>query len=234
MKVRPILFSGPMVRELLAGRKTQTRRPVKPQPGNPGTVGLSPIWGHGVPLESVDPQRRFGIHAAFPENGLRVDRWLPCPYGAPGDRLWVRETHQFLEMLDGNTICAYRASCEQDDGLTYVSPRDSTIESIRVPRWRPGIHMPRDAARLLLEVESVRVERLHAITEEDARAEGMEALAPRFPEHESPAADPLRRRFSEAWTVMYDGGPFEWAANPWTWVIQFRRVESTNSSNEEG
>lgn len=170
MTERPILFSAPMVRAILAGTKTQTRRVVK---GN-----LGAICKGNIPLVA-DISR--------------------CPYGQPGDRLWCRET--WGEHCSNKSI-VYRA----DFGAGEFDP---------VNRWRPSIHMPRIASRILLEIESVRVERLNDISRGDAMAEGCP-----FPNMAS-GPDP-RKWYSGLWDEINGAG--SWAANPWVWVVEFRRV----------
>lgn len=213
---RPILFSGPMVRAILAGAKSQTRRLLKPQPRNPEVFGVSPIWGYGVPRPHVDRQQRFGIHAAFDEGGKRVDRWLPCPYGAPGDRLWVRETWTAERIQRGKVCVAYRASCDNDE-FDFVRT-DGTIERAKVVRWKPSIFMPREVSRITLKVTGVRVERLQDITESDAQAEGAAfARCDCGVEHVS-----LRQVFEHRWNELHGAGAF--ALNPFVWVVSFRWV----------
>jgi hypothetical protein len=226
MKERSILFSAPMVRAILEGRKTQTRRIIKPQPCNPETFGISPIWGQGVSYNS-DHLGRYVLHAAFNEGGKRVDRYLSCPYGRPGDRLWVRETWGRFQSLP-NFPVEYRADYDEKNDLDVAG----------VDRWRPSIHMPRSASRINLEVTAVRVERLQEITEEDAKAEGavfrdfgkdkygqqrqgwtMEPPAPDY-EHCLNSA-----RFAFANLINKINGPETWDANPWVWVIEFKRVQ---------
>jgi len=146
MKERPILFSGPMVRAILDGRKTMTRRVVKWKYGENGTPAC--------PIESVD--RFADIVQGLAEN-LSGDP-VPfceakCPFGVPGDRLWVRETWQDIGAADRPE---------------YVYAADGEWSG----KWRPSIHMPRWASRITLEVVSVRVDRLEDISEEDAKAEG--------------------------------------------------------------
>ena len=176
MSERPILFSGPMVRALLDGRKTQTRRVVKPQPD----AALGDLPG-----------------AAWNAGFVNVS----CPYGAPGDTLWARETWGPFE---GGFI--YRA----DEGPN-VKPDDG--------RWHPSIHMPRWASRLTLHIKSVRVERLQEISEADALAEGCTAKLA----EEAPALDEARQDFRELWESI--NGPGSWDANPWVWVVEFKRVQ---------
>ena len=187
---RPILFSAPMVRALLAGTKTQTRRVVKLR----GAEVIDERGWQTVFLRSPWPWS--------PE----ADAWVPCPYGAPGDRLWVRETwaaphdrdHLRPREIPNGTRIHHRASWEGPSGLL----------------WRPSIHMPRWASRITLEVTGVRVERLQAISEEDAKAEGC-------PFDEPPPGKPWAW-FRKLW--MDINGAESWASNPWVWVVEFKRV----------
>lgn len=199
MRERPILFRPEMVRALLSDAKTQTRRVVKPQPRDPYT-GLDLRPGSSP----VDLPR--------------------CPHGAPGDRLWVRETWGLLdtEPRDGPT----RAT-------VFHRATDGERPDLRYQLWRPSIFMPRWASRIDLEVTGVRVERLQEISEADARAEGI-----REGHHDVPAAmgggvrtwdiggdewwtDPVAA-FRALWVDINGAG--SWSANPWVWVISFRRV----------
>jgi hypothetical protein len=180
---RPILFSAPMVRALLAGTKTQTRRVVKPQPDNPETFGVSPIWGQGVLREHLDPQQRFHVHAAFNEGGKRVDRWLPCPFGAPGDRLWVRETFITTPKRWTDDWALFDKESRKVDGdgdMRAVQYLATAPDREGANGWglkaTPSIFMPRWASRITLEVTGVRVERLKDISETDSLAEGVEPM----------------------------------------------------------
>ena len=199
MKERPILFSGQMVRAILEGRKTQTRRIVKPQPTK-DYVTLMPLSGELVGVT---------------KHGGPIDNrgWLHCPYGKPGDRLWVRETHAWY---DPAQTVYYKAS---ETDWTYLP-------------WRPSIHMPRWASRINLEVVSVRVERLQDISEEDAMSEGIESWEERGVDdaqdyyrdyvtggHVYNAKDSFR----SLWQSI--NGPGSWEANPWVWVVEFKRIE---------
>lgn len=200
MKERPILFSGPMVRAILAGQKTQTRRLVRlPR-------GVDP--DHWMPQQaSGRPDEFDALH--WPGDDA-VTTPLRSPYGAPGDLLWVRETWAERQ---------YR---------TDVDSPDESAKSERTPayaadwsgepayRWRPSIHMPRWASRLSLEVVSIRVERLQEINEEDAKAEGV-ALPP------NDASAKFRSSFQLLWDSI-NGKRATWASNPWVWVIEFRRL----------
>ena len=211
MKERPILFSGPMIRALLDGTKTQTRRVVKPQP-RPGTklVGIPEGW-------TEDP--------AAPDSDGNVTGWR-CPYGQPGDRLWVRET--FNGDPSRGIGYAYRATQPEMDGCP----------------WVPSIHMPRAASRITLEITAVRVERLNKITKEDALSEGIERrpcdcahdgmlreVCPHseYKTHFKDYADKENLSvvtpgysFLSLWESI--NGPGSYHANPWVWVVEFKRV----------
>jgi hypothetical protein len=189
VKERPILFSGPMVRAILDGRKTQTRRVVKGLPYAPLAF---------AEFTAADPSGFWGFgHANNPIHCIH------CPYGETGDRLWVRETHC---KYGGGFI--YRADY---GNLTPIS------DGVGGP-WKPSIHMPRVASRITLEIVSVRVERLQDISEADAMAEGVECCSGWI----GHAGEP-RRIFCDLWKSI--NGPESWAANPWVWVIEFRRCE---------
>lgn len=201
MRDRPILFSGPMVRAILAGQKTVTRRVVKlPRWAVPGTIER-----FDVDLDGASAERRSdGEYAP-----------IPCPYGVPGDRLWVRETFAEHEVDDvQGTRAFYRA--DHADGKCQVRPGLAL-------KWTPGIHMPRVVSRITLEVVSVRVERLHAITEEDAIREGVDAVSVA----DVPRNGTLTRRvdqLAQLWERI-NGERAPWTSNPWVWRIEFRRVE---------
>lgn len=181
MSERPILFSAPMVRAIIAGTKTQTRRL------------FNPAWRintGGVAWEVP----------GFPGH-------FRCPYGSedndPPDRLWVKET--FAPRALG--------------GYWYAADHVDDIPGDKPDRWRPSILMPRRAARIVLELRDVRLERLMEITEDDARAEGLEPIV-------DDAGQPTSRRL--AFSILWDGlnedrAPF--ASNPWVWAMTFRRVE---------
>jgi hypothetical protein len=203
IKERPILFSAPMVRAILEGRKTVTRRAIKVQPhidvsGN-FCVGRSNYGqdGYGKPVI-----KHF-------INGH-------CPYGKPGERLWVRETYFINDFRDGEIPEAERADCQvlyRADGTPNWEGEEELI------RWRPSIHMFRWASRMLLEITDVRVERLQDISEGQAQAEGVQGI-PRcrslFP------TDDYRFPFKDLWGSI--NGPSAWDANPWVWVVEFKRV----------
>lgn len=203
MKLRPILFSGEMVRAILDGRKTQTRRVLKPS------------WSRCLDLTDPDDRARA------------VEQ---CPYGVPGDRLWVRETWADVNSSEGPALL-YRA----DGGMRTWHEFSETfgpdygagpsMDYVAYPgeyvmwwsdllagepdhRWRPSIYMPRWASRLTLEVTEVRVERVQEVSEEDARAEGVGT----------------REQFIDLWGSINMKRGYGWAKNPWVWVVSFRRA----------
>ncbi|TWI69016.1 hypothetical protein IP91_00081 [Pseudoduganella lurida] len=192
MTERGILFSAPMVRALLDGTKTQTRRVVKPHPRDDAFVLLD--HGDGWwPYRSEDGESANVDNMEYP---------FACPYGQPGDRLWVRETWGFNPDHPGIIahVC-YRADPgHEHDGIT----------------WKPSIHMPRAASRILLEIVSVRVERLQDTSRGDAMDEGCP-----FP-NMAQGADP-RQWYAELWENINGAG--SWAANPWVWALEFRRIQ---------
>lgn len=204
MKERPILFSDPMIRALLAGTKTQTRRAIKTHRSDDSFVCVD--YGDGWwPYRSEDGESDvMSDGCEYPYN---------CPYGVPGDRLWVRERHA-LENRYRNVWCRYAA----DDA--YVAVPAPMLVSVAKPGWRPSIHMPRWASRITLEITDVRVERLQDISEEDAKAEGTEPF--RLPVH--PARESLRHvdGYSQLWDSI--NGEGSWDLNPWVWALTFRRV----------
>lgn len=218
MRERPILFSAPMVRAILAGAKTQTRRVVTPQPA----AVSAPVGGAPGLIRSRASDPCLSTHESA------------CPYGAPGDRLWVRETFspyrgssdpasiadaEYVVLRDGAHVL--RRSGEAIPGLpTYA---DGAFDPIR---WRPSIHMPRWASRITLEITSVRVERLTAISEDDARAEGVDGVAPRCAVVGDCAAS-FRGAFAVLWDAINGERPgCAWAVDPWVWVIGFKRASA--------
>lgn len=220
MKERPVIFNGEMVRAILDGRKTQTRRIVKVQPG-PSGFGLRSITES---LNNRDTGKYFWSQSDA--CGINRPRSKPfaCPFGRVGDRLWVRETWtpESIDAEDGSYSPDYRATANGQ-------PLDG--------RWTPSIHMPRDACRILLEVTAVRVERLNDISQEDAQAEGME-LTGWVPSYSNPDNAGLDEtltpydNFAMLWESIY--GAESWRANPWVWVIEFRRVGDSAREVERG
>lgn len=211
MKERPILFSSPMVKALLAGTKTQTRRLMKPQPAE----GAHMATEMGCALHEDHYGNPIGTHT--------------CPYGGPGDRLWVRE----------NWTSGYGRGCWgtifQADGVFVQGKRQhpkgihySTADRPPGMKWRPSIHLPRWASRITLEVKSVRVERLQDISEDDAKAEGAQPLQSVAPDQPllsggTAAEHPYRLAFAVLWDTI-NGDRASWLSNPWLWVVGFRRL----------
>ena len=221
MTERPILFNAPMVRAILEGTKTQTRRVVRP------------CKDAGIGCELAPNELAGEVNAGDFLNAL-------CQ---PGDRLWVRETFAIVPRT------AYRCSEGVQQTLRPDDDHDAAIYRAGWERsrsgfsWKPSIHMPRWASRITLEVTGVRVERLQDISEADALAEGISRLAPPAPPHEwsglnrftlngmgsgfcagsvswnSPTAEALYLRL---WEDI--NGPGSWEANPWVWVVEFKRV----------
>ncbi|MFC5372964.1 hypothetical protein ACFPIF_10390 [Brevundimonas faecalis] len=229
---RPILFSDPMVRALLDGRKTQTRRVVKPMPK----------WAERFPI--CKPEGMTAGHQIWWWDGELefVGVAQDCPYGQPGDRLWVREAWAPVPAT------AYRHS----EGVQQViNPDDPDMAAIfaagwdrNIPKWKPSIHMPRWASRILLEITDVRVERLQDISEADAAAEGLMTWQgqdcdgdPRLdgrlydftawgwepPRHESDGWMTAYAAYRDLWNHI--NGASAWAANPWVWAVSFRVVD---------
>jgi len=203
MTDRPILFSAPMVQAILDGRKMQTRRVVKPQPYE------HPL--HGVPM--WDAKKNGSLFGLSASNWEIMVAGMPfyCPYGRPGDRLWVRETWASDKQVDhikprdlshGEPIY-YAAS---DGWLT------TGCQPIERGRLRPSIFMMPWMSRIILEITNVRVERLQDISEADSIDEGVPADSDAEPQD----------IYMSIWNEL--NGPESWAANPFVWVIEFKRV----------
>lgn len=200
MKERPIIFSDPMIRAILAGHKTQTRRVIKPQPTEEST---SPGW-----------------YVWRGQNGWRPhDLTSHCPYGILGDHLWVRETWATISLYDvmrpsqlGQTVDLFWRADGVQTRCNHVKPG----------KWRPSIHMPRWASRIMLEVMGVRVERLQDISMHDALAEGVGEMR----EHGGHFQDGsyLVGSFRHLWGQINLKRGFSWDHNPWVFVISFRTV----------
>jgi len=221
MTTRPILFSGAMVRAILDGTKSQTRRIVKPQPESGCKIGT---------YTTLDSIEWITVDGDGPVDAPNIT----CPYGQPGDRMWVRETWAWYGDITDHEVVLWRADAEY------------TLEERGGQPWRPSIHMPRWASRITLEITGVRVERLQAITEADAKAEGIERIHAgchsawknylfkgdpkkgqeitdkehRIVGYKSPIAS-----YQSLWNSI--NGPGSWDANPLVWVIEFKRSEDT-------
>lgn len=208
MKERPILFNGEMVRAILDGRKTQTRRPVKPQPVKYGDDGA---WIH--PATESEPQWAAHLGDAI--------KWA-CPFGQVGDRLWVRETwaHDAPSLEE----CRSRFEDFFPSSLPYgpYFRADSVHEGTGL-RWRPSIHMPRWACRIVLEITDVRVERVQEISKDDAVAEGCDESKSEQAKTCGYFLKPTPK-FITVWNSCYSARGLGWNENPLVWVIDFKRV----------
>ncbi|SBK43382.1 morphogenetic protein [Klebsiella variicola] len=204
-----MIFNAEMVRALLSGRKTQTRRIIKPQP------------------EAILSGRLSGKWLSRPLNGLLLpkieDIAIHCPFGVVGDRIWVRETFQG-PLFDYDLMDSY---CK--DPTPFEKPEFCVYKADGVPApefydaddelhccWRPSIHMPRWASRILLEITNVRVERLKSISDGDAIREGCSTA-------DMKSGDCVADVFARLWASIY--GDESWNSNPWVWVIEFKRIE---------
>ncbi|HBQ4022200.1 hypothetical protein [Klebsiella pneumoniae] len=218
MKERGMIFNGEMVRAILDGRKTQTRRIIKDC-----TVGRDQI------SKFIQIEKKF--IGCYPEDVPELIREC-CPYGVPGDRIWVREAFRVHSRATDVATLVYKAS-ERNSWTeqTHRVPVAVCNKPATPEKWTPSLHMPRWASRILLEITDVRVERLNAISEEDAEAEGidMEALYDSqdcydcIADHNMTGRPTVTGAFKCLWESIY--GAENWLANPWVWVIEFKRVE---------
>ncbi len=217
MKQIPILFSTPMVQAILDGRKTQTRRLIKPQPNGA--------------LHDVN----MGYWSEFPDNLKHA--YIKCPYGKPGDVLWVRETYRhYMELESEKRIVEYAAdgAAEQlplcdGDGF-HIFNKDGSEKMVP---WIPSIHMPKSACRIYLQITDIRVERLQDISEEDAKAEGVLYYGDESGDYKDYTYNDVygddwgvttaKKSFGTLWESI--NGPESWNANPWVWVISFERID---------
>ncbi|WP_394873324.1 hypothetical protein [Klebsiella pneumoniae] len=210
MKERGMIFNADMVRAILDGRKTQTRRIMKPQPEP------CPRGGHWWPSNVFKTMLHVEDEMQNGKGGWGGLVGDACPFGDVGDRIWVREA--FASGLSTKSTLAYRATHKRED------LEDGFYDTIK---WTPSIHMPRWASRILLEITDVRVERLNAINEHDAQAEGVAKLRGGFWKHYQPGWTQhqlsARGSFVTLWKSIY--GDESWNSNPWVWVIKFKRIE---------
>ncbi|EPY3944406.1 hypothetical protein ACXDGC_001549 [Klebsiella pneumoniae] len=209
MTERGMIFNSEMVRAILDGRKTQTRRPVK------------------FPVHD----KNLGCELAGNElaGELSAGNYLNSAFGKPSDRIWVRETFRVHSRATDVATLVYKASVQNSwTEQTHRVPVAVCNKPATPEKWTPSLHMPRWASRILLEITDVRVERLNTISEEDARAEGIidggclncgepEPCGCANPDPDATDA------FAYLWQSIY--GQENWNANPWVWVIEFKRVE---------
>lgn len=216
MAIKPILFNTEMVRAILAGIKTHTRRIVK------GFIPDDAVWGY----TAFTPKGYISCRGTFADGYGEKFFKLPCE---PCDILYVRETWERFECRN----------CEGDNnGNCPKNPQESVLnrtcgcymyratdEIFGDAKWHPSIHMPKEAARIWLRVTDVRVERLQDITFDEIRKEGLE---PRFDVKDKFSDGIARGRFLELWNSTIkkpDLDRYGWDANPWVWVIEFERCE---------
>jgi hypothetical protein len=192
MKERPILMSAPMVLATLAGRKTQTRRVIK--------------LPRGYHFDGIKRPAAVLCSLSGQPTGARI---VTCPYGVPGDRLWVKERCYEGTHKGGDPWVRY-----------FADGQDQVPEGTR---WRSSIHMHRWASRIDLEITDVRVQRLQAISEADARAEGVAPLV--FMASGEPEVPDYSAGYEILWNLINGSG--SWAAGPWVWALTFRRVEAS-------
>jgi hypothetical protein len=237
MNEKPILFSSPMIRALLGGRKTQTRRILNEQPKNGWEFESPPVFGR---ITSKHPKRgRYGV---FIRSGVGTDfpviDLIPCPYGQPGDQLWVRETFYAF----GRWETRFNPKKGRDEwhfidltlesGKTYLyqsgdsqpQPMGGKRNSGGVtPTWwkRPAIFMPRRASRINLEVSHIRTERLQEISDADAMAEGV--LAGDWEYVDGEGTETAKESYECLWDSINETDA--WSTNPWVWVIEFEQVK---------
>lgn len=219
IKERPILFSAPMVRAILEGRKTVTRREIKPSMRTADTQ----FELHQQPDGSWMPLHTFD-ESSMDDQG--TEHPIKSPYGRPGDRLWLRETHFINDYREAKVPEEERADTEiiyRADPLPCWEGEESEI------RWRPSIFMPRWASRILLEITAVRVERLQDISDDQALAEGVRL----YTDHaelgdwyhvegiDTYSASP-KKSFELLWSSI--NGADSWGSNPWCWAVEFKRV----------
>ncbi|MFH1635835.1 MAG: hypothetical protein ABIG63_17730 [Chloroflexota bacterium] len=210
IKKLPIRFTGQEVRALLDGRKTQTHKAIKPQP-KPFNNGV-----HDWAWET----KTTAIYWRTDELGESLFMPGHCPYGQPGDLLWVRETWKPSRSWVSPEIC-------NDTYIRYKADNSRQVVSHNLggsatDRWRPSIHMPRWASRITLEVVNVRVERVQEIGIESIIAEGIDA------EHrtgQGASTEQLRSRFAGFWDSINAKRGFGWDKNPWVWVIEFKVID---------
>ena len=191
VKERGMIFNDEMVRAILGGNKTQTRRIVEEK-----------FYGRAVAAELLAKH---------------------CPYGQPGDRIWVRETYRVHGKATDVATLVYRASVRNSwTEQTHRVPVEVCNKPVS-EKWTPSIHMPRWASRILLEITDVRVERLHDMSEADAKAEGASPATYKI----TPPEAVYRVGFGDIWRGIY--GQENWLSNPWVWVIEFKRIQGATS-----
>ena len=245
MTTRPIIFNADMVRAILDGRKRQTRRVVKPQPPFGCEYAINGNHSHAAcysdeVVDGAAVPRRVWV----PPTPTSTDHRLACPYGKPGETLWVRETwfYGYVEWdgerkdpSDGTQRVFYAAD---QDGPEHLDDGDGwpVLRKNGTPRspWKPSIHMPRKHSRITLQITGVRVERVQEISIDDMEAEGVYEVRHATDDDEDTRQN--RGRFADLWNSINDKKGYGWDANPYVWVIEFERFNTTpaNGGKEEG
>ena len=211
MLERGMIFNAEMVRAILDGRKTQTRRPVR-----------FPVLDKNLGCELAGNELAGELSAG---------NYLNSAFGKPGDRIWVRETFRVHSRATDVATLVYKASVRNSwSEQTHRVPVSVCNKPATPEKWTPSLHMPRWASRILLEITGVRVERLNAISEENAASEGVAQFRGGFWKHYQPGWTQhqlsARGSFVTLWKSIYDEE--SWQSNPWVWVIEFKRCGSTN------
>ena len=205
MKERGIIFNAEMVRAILEGRKTQTRRAVaNVRPDNCLTLRKPTKTKSGTYTHVLDATKHD-----------------LCPFGKVGDRLWVREAHAFVPEPAYRRSTGIIQTINPDDDYQACIFRENFDRAEGGISWRPSIHMPRWASRILLEITDVRVELLQSISFDDCRKEGCSGGHDSIPGYMYSATP--KEHYSHLWESIY--GEESWRSNPWVWVIEFKRVE---------
>ena len=223
MKEQPIIFNAEMVRAILEGRKTQTRRPCKAQWLT--VAGFEPWFGcedgHQFWIARTCPA---DLKTKAPDRSDQHSNVVTkCPFGRAGDRLWVRETFTYITLAQNEMQPGDRWDPEFNCPVRLLYRADG----IEIPaNWTPSIHMRRWASRITLEITDVRVQRFAQMSDSDAMAEGVEYW------RATPNREPRHRvylpTFMELWDSIYANRGLSWDTNPWMWVITFRRLEQTH------
>ncbi|BEC51528.1 hypothetical protein ACV16N_05930 [Escherichia coli] len=233
-----MIFNAEMVRAILDGLKTQTRREVKLNldiarlaTTYDWATSLAANHYQGLAEEQIQQKAeslRGVIHPVILGNGQMVS--IICPHGKPGDRIWVREAFRVHSRATDVATLVYKAS-ERNSWTeqTHRVPVAVCNKPATPEKWTPSLHMPRWASRILLEITDVRVERLNAISEEDATAEGVPPAGSLLPDYPGTFLTPkgdfatAKVAFQRLWESIY--GEESWKANSWVWVISFERIE---------
>lgn len=212
MKERPILFSAPMVKSILEGRKTQTRRIMRRQPD------AVEYFRSGVITTDTDAQnailRCYNNPKGFKKcaSGWSASATYKTPFSEfnVGDRLWVRETFRYFDSSNECGCSDFPCPCPPNGKPLYKATHATGCEEI----WKPSIHMPRSACRIVLEITKIRVERLNDISESDCLKEGVGSAFLR---------DCKKPKFMQLWKEIY--GADSWTVNPWVWVVEFKVIQ---------